>query len=330
MEGMTSPARWAILGTGAISADFARALPHARHGVLHAVGGRDAGRARAFADEVGAEVAGTADEILARDDVDAVYVGTVHTAHVSLATAALAAGKAVLCEKPLSTSVADTERLLAAAEASGLPLVEAFKYRFGPFPDRMRQIVAGGDLGEIVEIESAIGFVAGRSVTRLFDPAVAGGAILDAGCYPVSLAVGVAAWAGRLGQVSVARADGAIGETGVDEDTRAVLDLGGITAHVETAITRSLPRRAVIRGTTGELRIDNVWGSRVESTADAVIIRPDGTEDRIHTPTTSPMAAEADATILALREGRTQAPEMPWFESLATARLLEQWRAAID
>jgi len=321
-------ANWAVLGAGGISGDFLRALPHAQLGALHAVGARDAARARVFADEFGGAVAGTYDEILARDDVDAVYIGTVHTSHRELALAALAAGKAVLCEKPLGISVAETEAVLAAAAEAGLPLVEAFKYRFGPLPDRLREIVAG-ELGEIVEVETAIGFAADRGARRLFDPALAGGALLDAGCYPVSLAVGVAAWAGRLGTATVVAADGVIGETGVDEDASAELDLGGIRALVATSITRALPRSATIRGTAGEIEIPNVWGSRVESTDTAVLRRPDGSEERIVTGTLSPMAAEADATIAALRDGRTEVPEMPWAETLATARLLEDWRAAL-
>ena len=149
-------ARWAVLGAGGISGDFVRALANARLGTLHAVGARDGKRARAFAAEHGAPIAGTYDEILARDDVDAVYIGTVHTTHRDLALAALAAGKAVLCEKPLGISVAETEEILAAADAAGLPLVEAFKYRFGPFPDRVRELVSSGALGEITEVEARL------------------------------------------------------------------------------------------------------------------------------------------------------------------------------
>lgn len=229
---MSDKAGWAVLGAGGISSDFLRALPAAQLGTLRAVGARDAGRARAFADEFPADfpgaAAGTYDEVLARDDVDAVYIGTVHTSHRELSLAALAAGKAVLCEKPLGIDVAETEEVLAAAEAAGLPLVEAFKYRFGPFPDLMRELVAGGDLGEIVEVEASIGFAADRGIARLFDPALAGGALLDAGCYPVSFAVGVAAWVGRLeaSAPTVVSATGVIGETGVDEDASATLDLG--------------------------------------------------------------------------------------------------------
>ncbi|WP_405371860.1 MULTISPECIES: Gfo/Idh/MocA family protein [unclassified Microbacterium] len=323
-------ARWAILGAGDISGFFARALPDSDLGRLHAVGARDVEAARAFASAHGAPVAGTYDEILARSDIDAVYVGTVHSTHVELVLAALDAGKAVLCEKPLGVDPIETDAALFAADVAGLPLVEAFKYRFGPFPDALRDLIGSGGLGRVTEVSTSIGFTAATRTGRLFDPAVAGGAILDAGCYPVSLAVGVAAWAG--GDVASARvvtATGTIGETGVDVVAAADLDIDGVRARVRTAIVQDLPRSARITGTAGTLEIENVWGSRFESTSVAVLVRPDGTREPLEVATVSPMAAEADAVIRALREGRTEAPEMPWAETRATARLLAEWRAAL-
>jgi dihydrodiol dehydrogenase / D-xylose 1-dehydrogenase (NADP) len=120
--------RWALLGPGAISADFARALPNSQNGVLHAVGSSNPARAAAFAQQHGAAVSGTYADILARDDVDAVYIGTVHTTHAELAIAALEAGKAVLCEKPVTPTVADTQRVIAVAREQKRPLLEAYKY----------------------------------------------------------------------------------------------------------------------------------------------------------------------------------------------------------
>lgn len=324
-------ARWAILGAGAISRDFAHGLTHASLGRLHAVGARSAAGARLFADEHGAPVAGAYDEILARDDVDAVYIGTVHTTHAPLAIAALEAGKAVLCEKPLTVTPADTDALLGVAERTGMPLVEAFKYRFGPFPQRLRELIADGAIGEILEVETTIGFTASARTGRLFDPAVAGGAILDAGCYPVSLAVGVAAWAGQpLAGARVVSAEGQIGETGVDERASAVLRLGGVTARVRTAIIEDLPRAARIVGTAGQIDVPNVWGSRQQSTDAAVLRQADGSVQELTTATVNPMAAEADAVIAALRDGRTEAPEVPWEESRVIARVLEEWRRLLD
>lgn len=323
-------ARWAVLRAGLISGDFATALPHAELGHLHAVGARDVAAAQAFAERFDAPIAGSYDDILDRDDVDAVYIGTVHTAHAELAIAALDAGKAVLCEKPLTTSVADTEAVLAVAARTGLPLLEAFKYRFGPFAERLRDLVAGGAIGEVTAIESSLGFDAGAHTGRLFDPATAGGAILDVGCYPVSLAVGVAAWTGqRLAGAHVREADGVVGATGVDVTASAVIEIGSVTARVSTAIVEDVSRAAVIEGTAGRLEIPNVWGSRAESADVATLTRADGSVEQVTAPTVSPMAAEADAVIRALRDGRTEVPEMTWDETRAVARLLEGWLTGI-
>lgn len=323
-------ARWAVLGAGVISGDFATAMPAAQLGHLHAVAARDAADARAFAERFGIPVAGTYDEILERDDIDAVYIGTVHPAHRDQAVAALQAGKAVLCEKPLTTNLADTEAVLAAAERAERPLMEAFKYRFGPFAERLRGLLAEGEIGEVTSIESTLGFAAAEQRGRLFDPATAGGAILDVGCYPVSLAVGIAAWTGRpLDPMRVGEAGGVIGATGVDVSASAVLDLGGITARVATAIVEDLPRATVIHGTAGRIEIANPWGSRAESTDSAVLVRADGSRETVTVPTVSPMAAEADAVIRALADGRLEVPEMPWDQTRVVARLLDEWLAAV-
>ncbi|WP_313555974.1 Gfo/Idh/MocA family protein [Miniimonas arenae] len=333
--------RWAVLGPGAISRDFVTGLQASATGVLHAVGSRDAGRAAAFAAEHGAPVAGEAHEILARDDVDAVYVGTVHPAHLELAVAALEAGKAVLCEKPLTPSAADTAQLLAAAAQAGVPFVEAFKYRFGPYAHLLRRLVEEDVVGRPLELHAAMGFTAGSKTGRLFDPALAGGAILDVGCYPVSLAVAVAAWAGLLDaadgegegeprRLGVRSAVGHVGETGVDERAEAVLAVGGLDARVATAIVADLPRDVVLRGSAGWIDLPDVWGSRTES-GTRLVVHADGEPPfPIQVPVVQPMAAEADAVAAALAAGRGQAPEMPWAESAVIAGLLEDWRRALD
>ncbi|MGC5170263.1 Gfo/Idh/MocA family protein [Microbacterium sp. DT81.1] len=319
--------RWAVLGPGEISGFFARALPRSEHGVLHAVGSSDAGRAEAFASRYGAPVHGTYDDVLARDDVDAVYIGTVHTGHAPLAIAALEAGKAVLCEKPVTPTAAATAEVLAAAERSGRPFVEAFKHSFGPLARELRTVVQSGEIGELVSMEAAFGFAAGEHTGRLFDPALAGGAILDVGGYPASLAVAVARWADR-GEPVLVSAEGTIGQTGVDVEAVAVADFGGFTATLRTAIVTAMPEEATIVGTRGSIHVPDVWGSREESPARATV-RGDSGERVIEVEPVDPFAAEADAVSLALAEGRREVPEVPWASSAAISRILDEWRARL-
>lgn len=322
--------RWAVLGPGQIGGWFARALPRSEHGTLHAVASSEPGRAEAFARTHGAPVTGTYAEILARDDVDAVYVSTVHTTHADLAVAALAAGKAVLCEKPVAPTAAETERVLDAAAAHGLPFVEAYKHRFGPLASALHATVADGTLGTPLHASSAFGFAAAERSGRLFDPALAGGAILDVGGYPVAFAVGVAAAAGvDLATLGVVRATGHVGATGVDEHASATIGAEGLTADVECSIVADLARSAMIAGPAGALRLDDAYGSRSDS-ASSFVVRARGDERVVDARSVDPFAAEADAVSRALADGRTEAPEMPWEHTRAVARLLEQWRTALD
>ena len=326
--------RWAILGPGAISRDFVTGLRSSSFGVLHAIGSSSIQRASAFAAEHSAETSGTYDDVLARDDVDAVYVGTVHTTHADLAIRALEAGKAVLCEKPASPTADEVERMLGAAARAGRPFVEAFKTRFGPFAEALRAILAGGELGAPLRVEAAFGFAAASRTGRLFDPAVAGGAILDVGCYPVALAVEIARVGGMPGagpllpsEVTVLAASGDIVE-GVDGCARAEFGLDGVVAALETSIVRDLPASAVIRCENGTIELPDAWGSRARS-ATTLIVRG-GAGDRVVTvPSIQPMAAEADAVSLALADGRLEAPEIPWADSRAIGAALTAWRAAV-
>lgn len=322
--------RWAVLGPGVISGFFARALRHSVHGVLHAVGSRDADRAARFAGEHGAAVSGTHAEVLARDDVDAVYIGTVHTTHAELATAALESGKAVLCEKPLTPTASETAALLDAAASARVPFLEAYKYRFGPLAEELRRVVADGVIGRPVHVEASFGGAAASRSGRLFDPTLAGGAILDVGCYPVSLAVGIATWAGIPGGSSptVLAAAGRIGGTGVDEWTSATIDLGGVTAAVHTSIVHSQAPRVLIHGSAGTIDLPNVWGTRTESGTE-LEVRTVGEPRRVRLSSVDPMAAEADAISAALVHGQVEVPQVSWAESIRIAAICDAWRTAL-
>lgn len=322
--------RWAILGPGNIGGWFAAALPASAHGRLHAVASTNPDRAAAFAAAHGAEISGSYDEILARDDIDAVYISTVHTTHAELAIAALNAGKAVLCEKPVAPRLADLERVLQTAAAQGLPFVEAYKHRFGPFARALDAAVTAREVGAPLQLTASFGFAAAERSGRLFDPALAGGAILDVGGYPVAFAVGLAAAAGiNPADLVISAIAGTIGDTGVDEHTTATLTADGFTAEVACSIVAELPRSAVLSGGTGIIDLPDAFGGR-DASAASFIVRTGGRDRLIEVPTVDPFAAEADAVSLALLDGHTEAPEVPWAHSRTIARLLEQWRAGLD
>eukprot|EP01043_Picozoa_sp_COSAG02_P048154 COSAG02_NODE_4700_length_5079_cov_1134.378112_1_plen_221_part_00 len=183
--------RWGIMGSGLICSDFAQALRSAQGCTITAVGARRAESAQKFADANGIKHAfGSYDELVQCDEVDIVYIGTIHPAHKKLAILAMRAGKHVLCEKPMTICKADTAELFAVAEECGVLLVEALWTRFFPAVVKAREIIASGAIGEVLQFQGDFGFrfdgVDSDATHRLTDPAQAGGASLDIGVYPIS------------------------------------------------------------------------------------------------------------------------------------------------
>ncbi|OIH93122.1 MULTISPECIES: aldo/keto reductase [unclassified Curtobacterium] len=327
---------WAVLGPGQIARRFLSQLPASASGaVLAAAGSTSAERARAFADEaVGhgfADVAaGTHTDALADPRVDAVYVSTVHTGHAALVLAALEAGKAVLCEKPLAPNHGTAMALADAARQAGLPLVEAYMYRFHPQTAALLDLVREGAVGEVTHVDAAFAFRAGERTGRLFDVNTAGGGILDVGGYPVTMAAAVvqAATGVAVAEPTELSAHGTLGPTGVDEWTVAQLTYrGGITASVRTGVRVQDDNAVTVHGSRGRIVLTDPW-----TLGDAPTIQVHTVDEDPRTltfPGAHPYALEADATTDALRTGSVDAAQMTLDESLATARTLDRWRAAI-
>ncbi|MGN6324335.1 aldo/keto reductase [Pseudolysinimonas sp.] len=323
---------WAVLGPGGISRRFVSQLA-AGGGRLAAVGSSDARRAAALATEAGATEAATGSyaDALAAPGVDAVYIATVNTGHARLVLDALAAGKAVLCEKPLAPNHGTAMALIDAAERAGLPLVEAFMYRFHPLTRELLRLVRDGAIGEVRHIDATFAFRTADHTGRLYDADIAGGGILDVGGYPVTMANALAAAAAGTDVAEPAElvGSGHVGEAGVDE--WAVADLvyrGGVTATVRCGTRVELTSQVLIDGSRGRIRVANPW--IVQEGDPAIEIATVDDEPRVIAfPGELPYGAEAAATVAARREGRIEASEMSHADSLATARTLDRWKAAV-
>jgi predicted dehydrogenase len=182
--------RWGILGT----ANIARRsfLPGVREagGDPTAVAGRDASRAGRWAHSNGIGRAITGYQQLIDDPgIDAVYIPLPNGLHAEWTIRALRAGKAVLCEKPLTGSAGEAGQVLAVAQETGTPLWEAFVFPFHDQMSRIRGLLAGGAIGELREIQSCFHFtLADRDSDIRMDAGLAGGSLNDVGCYPVRLA----------------------------------------------------------------------------------------------------------------------------------------------
>jgi predicted dehydrogenase len=328
----THSIRWGILGAGGIARTFARELPSTRTGRLQAVAARDAERAEQLARESDAPSAyGGYEEMLADEKVDAVYIATVHTNHHEWVARAAEAGKHVLCEKPLAISEAWTREAIDAARRNGVFLAEAFAYRFFPQTAKLVELLRSDAIGRVRSIDARYVFSAGFDPgNRLFDAAVAGGGILDVGCYPASitrLIAGVALGRPFAEPLSVAGA-GHIGETGVDEYAVAQLTFeDGITATLSAGIRVEGDRRVRIVGTRGEIEVPSPFSVKQGETSEILVSAIGRPTERVRVKQILQYGLEADA--VGERGHALEAPEMTWDDSLGNARLLDAWRAEL-
>jgi predicted dehydrogenase len=242
------PVRWGILGAGGIADTVATDIALTRGNVVHAVAARDGGRAADFAARHSASrsYAGYS-ELVADPDVDVVYVATTHPSHHALSLEAIAAGKAVLIEKPLCLNAFQAREVFDAALARGVFSMEAMWMRTNPLVRQALELIGEGIIGEVRGLRNEFGlgypFDAGH---RLYDAANGGGALLDIGIYPVAFAHTF------LGRPDEVRTVGTLAATGVD-DTVAMQWLydGQPRAQLWCSLSVDAPNEAAILGTDG-------------------------------------------------------------------------------
>jgi len=244
-----------VLAPGAIARKFAEALHTHTDQRIHAVGSRSLPRAVQFASEFGVGRAhGDYLSLVGDSGIDAVYIAAPHAEHRALAELAIAAGKHVLVEKPLATSAADARAIAEAAGAAGVFALEAMHTRFHPRTEVLLTLLADGALGEIRSVHADMGvhFPVDHT-SRLYDPALGGGALLDLGVYAVWFAHLV------LGVPENVVAWGLRTATGVDAQSVTVMRAGAAQGVVTTTLRSLTPTGASITGSAA--RID--WDARM-------------------------------------------------------------------
>ena len=246
---LAPPLRWGVLGPGTIARVLVGTLlRHSRQQVT-AVGSRVPERAEVFAAEFGIpRVHGSYASLVADPEIDVVYIATPHSHHHAQALLAIASGKHVLVEKAFTRNASEAREVVSAARAAGVVALEAMWTRFLPGTDVLRQLLADGALGEIVSVGADHGqLIRPEDALRLHDPALAGGALLDLGIYPVSFASLV------LGPPDEVYATGRLSAAGVDEQVRVVLRRGRAEALVTTSLTERTHTTAQVIGTTARV-----------------------------------------------------------------------------
>jgi len=318
---MSNKIRWGILSTGNIAHQFARGLSVLEDAELVAVGSRSQESSDKFGDEFNIPRRYASYEALANDpDVDAIYIGTPHPMHAENTILCLEAGKAVICEKPFALNAEQARKAINRARELRHFLMEAMWTRFTPVMAKVRELIAADAIGEVRMLTADFGFRFGfEPKHRLLNPELGGGALLDVGIYPVSLAFML------FGAPNEIVSHAHIGETGVDEQSAIIFKYsGGQLAQLSCAVRTEMPQEAIIMGTKGMIRIAPTWWKPQRFT-----LTPAGQSEQVfELPFTgNGYNYEAQEVMNCLRAGLLESPTMPLDETLTIMGTLDAIRA---
>jgi predicted dehydrogenase/aryl-alcohol dehydrogenase-like predicted oxidoreductase len=337
---------WGILGAGAIAKAFARAVATTKTSTLLAVASREQAKADAFGNEFSVPKRyGSYEALLADPEVRAVYICTPHPGHAVWAIKAANAGKHLLVEKPIAVNHAQAMAIAEAAELNNVFLMEAFMYRCHPQTQRLVDLIKDRAIGDVRLIQATFSFHAGFNPdSRLFKNELAGGGILDVGCYAASMArlIAGAAVGKPFENPSTVTGAGHVGTTGVDEWATASLKFPGTTPDAPPIIAQiatgvSLNQENVVRvfGSEGWIYVPNPWvASREGGTTAKIVVHRKGQKEpqEVHVDTdVTSFALEADVVAACVMAGKRTAasPAMSVDDSLGNIATLDKWRAAI-
>ena len=298
---------------------MAQALKLTPDSELLAIGSRSKEKAEAFGSAHNIPRRYSSYEELARDpDIDIVYVASPHNLHKDNTILCLEHGKAVLCEKPIAVNAREAEQMVRTAREKKLFLMEAMWTRFLPIMTKLKEQVDAGAIGEIRMIMADFGFRASADpASRLFNPELAGGGLLDVGVYTVALASWIFGEPTRV--VSMAH----IGETGVDEQCAGILGYdNGRLAIVASAVRTGTPHEATLSGTDGTIRVHTPWWcpSRMTVTAG-------GKSELIEAPFgDNGFEYEASEAVRCLLGGKLESEVISLDESLSIMRIMDTMR----
>ena len=310
------PVRWGILSTAEINGKLLAGAALSADVEVVAVGSRNLGRARAFAARHGIPAAyGSYDELLADPAVEAIYNPLPNSLHSEWSIRALEAGKHVLCEKPMSASVAEVERAFDVAERTGRLLAEAFMYRHHPQTRQLAALVAEGAIGDLRVIRSTFSYALFDESNICLQTELDGGSLMDVGCYCIS--------GSRLlgGEPVGAFGRAYTGPTGTDWAFTGSLRLpGDVLALFDCATCLSDRDELEAIGSEGSLFLDDPW----HCLNPAIELRRAGGIERIPVERANPYRLELEDLGRAIRTG--SAPLLGRADAVAQARVIDALR----
>ena len=241
--------RWGFIGAGGIAKRaLFPAISKSNVGEIYAVASRD--KTKALTISPNGNVYTSYDELLADPKVEAVYISLPNSLHLPLAIKAMRAGKHVLCEKPLGMNAAEVEEAIAVSKETNRIFVEASWNRWHPRSQRIREIVASGELGTITKIRTCFTYDGLDQENIRLDPKLGGGILYDLGPYSTVAPL----WAMDFAEITDLDVQVIWHKGGTDETTRANFTIGGAKAETVASDNIQLTHWFIIEGTEGELR----------------------------------------------------------------------------
>ncbi len=324
---MNGVLRLGILGTARIARNFVAGLTGSTRVTAVAIASRDTERASHFSRECGVPIAfGSYDAMLESTAIDAVYNPLPNGMHAEWSMRAMECGKHVLCEKPLAASHAEAVSMFAAARRCDVHLVEAYPYRSQPQTLMMQRLIREGAIGRVRTIHASFGFTLTDRGNIRFDPALAGGALMDLGSYPLSL---IRMLSG--GAPVALHAQGVWDPLGVDRAAIVSLSFAdGMLAQAACSFETVIHRQALIAGDHGV--IETTYANHTTEIAPVIRIRrgPDRLApiESIEVPGVNGFRAEAESFADLVQGGAWNG--IPEHESLDVASMLDAARAQVS
>lgn len=308
-----------ILGAGRIAAIMAQTIGQMDEAICYAVAARDQVRAEEFAKAYGFEKAyGSYEELVKDSEVELIYIATPHSHHYEHAKLCIEHGKAVLCEKAFTRNAKEAKEILSLAKEKKVFITEAIWTRFMPSREMIHDLLESGIIGKPMTLTANLGYIIAHK-ERIAEPALAGGALLDIGLYPLNFALMV--FGNDFDKIT---STAILSDKGVDMQNSITLSYrtGEIAVLNSTALALS-DRQGIISGDKGYMIVENI--NNCEK------IRIFNTERQEIKCVEVPQQItgyeyEVEAAMRAIKEGKLECEEMPHEETIRVMEIMDELR----
>ena len=260
--------KWGLIGLGKMSNKFAEAIQEIEGSEIFAVASKSKKKSNELLNKFKIKsdfYFNNYEDLLKCKEIDAVYISTLNNTHSELVIKSAKAKKHILCEKPMTRNINETNNAFEILNKEKILFVEAFAYRSHPQTKVLCDIINSGEVGEIKEVETSFGYKSKRidSKSRIFNKDFGGGAILDVGCYPTSFSLLVARIVNPkkdLSKFKLENVSGILCDTGVDQSAKADLVFNNnLKIKISASVTENLNNISIIYGTRGKIIVPVPW-----------------------------------------------------------------------